>query len=521
MNVNGYELIGDWKVANRGFTAQATKGGKKYFLKRYNLKKMPRRDASTTPASYERLKKEFESFMNNRIAINKALRDLAGPGGNIILPVNWFVEDICYVEATEFVSGLIEDEEILNLSDDEKLFIMLTAAASLYNIHKKKIVHSDLKRTNILAAHNATGRIAAKIIDFDMSYFEDDIRPKEMGGDQNFMSPELAQCFIYDFIDEALECMSTKSDIFSLGLVFHDYLVTEKYTDETGKRRTRGCHPKIEGLTGKLKKNMEEGKTVYCSEALLAEARLVVSGKIKEKYLRHLIAAMLQPEPEDRPTAHEVLDALRNKKVLDLKSDWIRIEGEDGETPAPSKREEPAGSTSAGRPAPAPAREATPARDTAPAAPSGFCAPWGEHAATFAVDKLSASGYVASEQFNKDGKKCYYLYKRDGSKRLFTFENLVLLGLMSRTGGGSKSVAKAPSEPTPPPSKTTVSEEGKLWNEHADFTLDLDAVKRGGFVSVAKAERNGIKGYVLIKASGEQRFLTIDKLKILRFANKK
>ena len=517
MNVNGYELVGDWKVANKGFTAQATKGGKRYFLKRYNFKKMPRHDASTTPASYERLKKEFESFMNNRIAINKALRELAGPGGNIILPMNWFVDDICYVEATEFVGGLIEDEAILTLTDDEKLFIMLTAAASLYNIHKKKIVHSDLKRTNILAARNSTGRIAAKIIDFDMSYFENDIRPKELGGDQNFMSPELAQCFVYDFIDEALECLSTKSDIFSLGLVFHDYLVTEKYTDETGKKRTRGCHPKIEGLKGKLKENFEAGKTVYCSEALLNEARLVVSGKIKEKYLRHVIAAMLQPEPEDRPTAQEVLEALRTKKVLDLKSDWIRIEGEDdGGSSAPEESPAPAGSTaSSGRPAPAP----TPA--PAPAVPKGFCAPWGEHSGAFAEDRLSASGYVASEQFNKDGKKCYYLYKRDGSKRLFTFENLVLLGLMNRTGAPSKPAPGATTATPPPSPKTTVSEEGKLWDEHSDFSLNLEAVKRGGYKSIARAEKNGVKGYVLIKDSGDQRFFTIGNLKLLGYVVKK
>ena len=329
MNIRGYELTGDWKVANRGFTVQATKSGKKYFLKKYGMYKMPRHDASTSEALYNRMKAEFDSFMENRVNINKALADLAGPGGNIILPTHWFVEDICYIEATAFVNDLIEDEDILNLSVEDKIFVMLTAAAALYNIHKKKIVHSDLKRTNILAARNSSGRISAKIIDFDMSYFENDLRPDELGGDQNFMSPELAQCFMYDMADEALEYMSTKSDIFSLGLVFHDYLVTEKYTDDEGRSRTRGCHPKIEGLTGKLKERADEGKTVYCCEALLAEGKLVVSDKIKEKYLRHLIAAMLQPEPEDRPTAQEVLDALRNKKVLELKSDAVKIAGEE------------------------------------------------------------------------------------------------------------------------------------------------------------------------------------------------
>ncbi len=113
MNIRGYEITGDWKVANRGFTVQATKSGKKYFLKKYGMFKMPRRDASTSEALYNRMKREFDSFMENRVNINKALADLAGPGGNIILPTHWFVEDICYIEATAFVNDLIEDEDIL------------------------------------------------------------------------------------------------------------------------------------------------------------------------------------------------------------------------------------------------------------------------------------------------------------------------------------------------------------------------------------------------------------------------
>lgn len=497
MNIKGYELIGDWKVANRGFTIQATKGSKKYFLKKYGMYKMPRRDASTSEALYNRMKREFDSFMENRIAINKALTDLAGPGGNIILPTHWFVEDICYIEATEFVNDLIEDEDILNLTIDEKIFLMLTAAAALYNIHKKKIVHSDLKRTNILAAKNSSGKIAAKIIDFDMSYFENDIRPDELGGDQNFMSPELAQCFMYDMADEALEYMSTKSDIFSLGLVFHDYLVTKKVTVD-GERHTKGCHPAIEGLTGKLKERMASGKTVYCCEALLAGGKLVVSDKIEQKYIRHLIAAMLQPEPEDRPTAQEVLDALKNKKVLDVKSDAIIIQGED--TTSHIRTEE-----------------------TISTVPSDFCDPWPEHAIVFERGKLNDSGYIASERIEKSGSKCYNLYKRDGTPRIFSFENLLLLGMVSRASKSDKPKADSvvATSAATSTSEVIVHDDGKVWDEDKGYRFDNEAVKKSGYESVARAERKGLKGYVLIKPSGEQRFMTVDKLKLLRFVVKK
>lgn len=497
MNIKGYELIGDWKAANRGFTVQSTRGGKKYFLKKYGMYKMPRKDASTSEALYNRMKGEFDSFMENRIKINKALADLAGPGGNIILPTHWFVDDVCYIEATEFVNDLIEDEDILNLSIEDKIFIMLTAAAALYNIHKKKIVHSDLKRTNILAARNSSGRISAKIIDFDSSYFENDIRPEELGGDQNFMSPELAWCLMCDMSDESMDCLSAKSDIFSLGLVFHDYLVTEKCIDKDGKRRTRGCHPKIEGLTGKLKERADAGKTVYCCEALLSDGKLVVSDKITDKYLRHLIAAMLQPEPEDRPTAQEVLEVLKNKKVLDVKSDAIIIQGEET-APHPS------------------------VADIILAVPSDFCEPWPEHEIVFERDKLNDSGYIASERVEKSGRKCYNLYKRDGTPRLFSFENLLLLKMASRKGKSDKEKSK----PTAPvftvigASEIIVHDDGKLWEEDREYRFDKDAVKNSGYKDIARAERKGLKGYVLIKLSGEQRFMTVDKLKILRFVIK-
>ncbi len=505
MSVNGYELTSEWKAANRGFTAFAAKGGKKYFLKKYGMYRMPKRDSSTSEKLYGKMKKEFDSFTDNRTAINKALADFAGPGGNIILPLDWFIDDSCFIEATEFVNDLIEDEDILNLSVEDKIYVMRTAAAALYNIHKKKIVHSDLKRTNILAARNSAGKISAKIIDFDMSYFEYDIRPEELGGDQNFMSPELAQCFMYDFSDEALAYMSTKSDIFSLGLVFHDYLVTEKYKNDKGEKHTRGCHPKKEGLTGKLKDRADAGKTVYCSEALLAGGKLVVSGKIKEKYLRHLIAAMIQPEPEDRPTAQEVLAVFREKKILDLKSDSVMIEGEDI-VPCSRRAEREVL-----------AKAKVPAEPVVMPTPEGYCKPWDEHKISFDESKLSENDYAASERIEKDGKKYYRLYRKDGRKTVFTVENLVMLGYAKRTGVSEKTKPEPDFEPT----FGIIVHDGTMWESDCEYSFDNEYIKRNGYVRAARAERKSIKGYVLEKPSGELRFMTFEIMRLLRFIVKK
>ncbi len=502
MNVHGYELSKDWSVSSIGSTAQGSRGGKRFFLKKYGGYKMPRHDASTNARSYERLKAQFDEFTAYRIEINTALSSLAGPGGNIILPTDWFVDDIYYIEATEFVANLIEDEALLHLPKDKLLFVMLTAAGALHNIHRKNIVHSDLKRTNILAAENSAGKTVAKIIDFDMSYFADRIRPDDLGGDQSFMSPELSQCFIYDMADEVLVYLSTKSDIFSLGLVFYNYL-------------TGGKFPQIRGLTGALKTRADSGKAVYCGEAILSGAELVIGREITDSYLSHLLAAMLQLQPEDRPSAQEVMEILKTKRVVDISADSkVKIEGEPAGGSAPRRT---------ATPTPAPTPTPTPAPAPEVRVPDGYAAPWDGHSVKFKEDKLAAGGYIASEQFMKSGVKCYRLYKRDKTSRVFNIDTLIVLGFAEKTGAAAaaRPASTAAARPAPTAPAAEVSDDGTLWETDSEFAFDMAAVTSAGYKSVAKATKNGIKGYVLIKMNDDQRFMTFDKLKLLRYVVKK
>ena len=201
---NGYVMKGGWEMSSIGSIAMAERRGKTYFLKRYGTYRKPVMNGSMSAATFSRREKAFEDFMSYRIEINEALKELAGPGGNIILPTDWFIDEVYFVEATEFVENLISDEQIMRLPFENKYLIMLTAAGALKAIHRKKIVHSDLKRSNILAATNSAGNTVAKIIDFDRSYFEERIRGGDIGGDQSFASPELVLCFISDMSEESL-----------------------------------------------------------------------------------------------------------------------------------------------------------------------------------------------------------------------------------------------------------------------------------------------------------------------------
>ena len=492
--IQNFELIGDWKIANISSTAKAKDfSGRMYFLKKYSKYKMPRNDGSITAKGYEKGKKAFEEFTKYRQSINEALSSFAGTGGNIILPSKWFIHDIEYVEATEFIENIIDTEDVYNLPPKDINMIMLTATAALHNIHRKKVVHSDIKPQNVLVAKNSMGTITAKLIDFDISYFEDKIRVDDVGGSQNYISPEVACLMMTDYEPAYAEFLSTKSDIFSLGLLFHNLL-------------TKGEFPKVTNLSGMILKKQEKGDIVYCGEALACceTTKLVISSKIKDAYLVNLITNMIEAEPVNRPTAMDVLNVLKNKTVMPTRT---AVSTADTSTPTPTPTPAP---TPTPTPTPAPSSETV---------PTTFCEPWPEHEIDFNIEQLKRHKYVGSVRVERSGKKIYDFYLENGKKRPYTKEHLLSFGLATRKAGSAPTPTPTPT-PAPAPVITTV-DDGELWPEHAGYKYDLEAVKKAGYVSIAKCEKSGIKGYVLTKASGQQRVVNFNTAQLFKYIIKK
>ena len=487
-----YTLIGEWKSSNQGFTALATKGGKKYFLKRYNNYIRPTRSPSMNETTFARMSREFDNFMDYRIRINRALAEISGPGGNIIYPTHWFVDGNYYIEATEFIEGLVNDDDIPRLNEANLYSVMLTAATTINAIHKKNIVHSYIKRGNIVVAKTSARTYVAKLLDFDKSYFCDKLPCKDdLGGSQNYMSPELTWCVISEFEESALAKLSTKSDIFSLGILFYNYLAG-------------GDYPKFTDLSAAM---------TYAGEVLLNDGKLVIEKrKIKEEYLRVLIGNMLHPNPDLRPTAQEVCEVLRSKTVMELReSPQITVEGVKARTaPRPTPT-----------PTPTPSPDPSPRRE----APSGFCETWPEHGMAFNIDLIKAKGFVSAERFETAGIKMYKLYTASGMMRPYNFETLKILGWLTTggsTGGASSSSShSASSTSTRTSSSGDTAFDGALWPEDSAFTFDIDAVKKAGYADIGKMEKNGIKGYAVKLPSGDIRFFTAATLKMLKFIKSK
>ena len=412
MKINGYTLSADWKISSIGEICPATRDGKKYFLKKYGECKKPVKDESLSTALFNDLTNTFNKFKDYRIRINEALKSLAGPGGNIVLPSDWFVYDINYIEATDFIENIIDETEIYKLKREEIDFIMLTASAALYNIHRKNIVHSDLKLPNLLVARNTSGNLVAKIIDFDRSYFANDINPDYLGGDQNYMSPELTLGFMRDFDESVLGFLSTKSDIFSLGLIFYNYL-------------TKGKFPEISGLKGALLKAKESGRKIYPGEALLNGAKLVVGKEIKDLYMKRLLAQMLEFDPTKRIAALDVLQTLRNKTVLDrVPESCIEIEDEEKDLPKKSEVEAPKDSDK-------PKDVEKPKDVVKPSVVvkgSEFEMLPEHRLYTFNAEAMERDGYVKAVPCDKNANKGYILTTKNGKEKFFNLDVLKILG---------------------------------------------------------------------------------------------
>lgn len=525
--LRGYELITEWKNSNCGKIVRAKRDGKIFFIKQYQTPVQPINNGALDERTFNANKIKFETYVSCRTRLNTKLRAVAGAGGNIIIPVEEFIEGNHYMEVSEFVDGVVSDDEIEgvleSLAPDVKKLLMLTAVGALGTIHSNGIVHSDLKLENVLLARNAvSGNYVAKIIDFDSSYFTDTI-PDEVVGDIRYFSPELATYSDEEDDKESLKSTLTpKSDIFSLGIIFHRYLTGE--------------FPQAVSLTERLQKRKDQGKPVYCWSVLLNGCELQVSDKIASMNYKMLIMDMLEKDPAKRPAAPEVLRRLKEPEptIPCVEEAW----------PAHAIIIEKAKLIEAGY-CIVRKREVSGKQvyelinkncrkiqltreemlDKGYAKPTeGFDEPWPEHNIKWNEDKLRARGFIAAKRKEMLGKKGYDLYRSDSTATFFTVEKLTMMGYAVKLGGASttssafsSTASSSASTATPTPSVTTFCE---AWPEH-NIELDIDAIKAKGYVGFAQETRWGIKGYLGYKAAGEPQFLKMETMLILKMAKRK
>lgn len=511
MTVHGYELVGDWENSTCGKIAQAKKGGKRYFLKRYQTPVAPIDNGTLDAKTFAHNKKMFDAFVARRKRVNNLIRPLAGAGGNIVIPCEDFIIENQYAEASEYVEGAIPKEEMIgilrSLSSDTIKLLMKTAAGALSSVHGKGVIHSDLKLENLLLVRNKAGNYVAKMLDFDSSYPNDD-KPEEIIGTIDYYSPELgAYVDAEDDSEEMAKNITEKTDIFSLGLIYHFYLA--------------GAFPEAASLTERLQKRKDKGKVIYPWVVLNSGCELQISPKIKNPMHISLISDMLSLDPADRPTASEVLKRLNSptadggvvlqepwpehgiildkakitaakiitlEKTIDDSKNKYKVMYENGKKQILTKEE----LLSKGF-----------AKN---AAPAGFGTPWPEHNIVFDLDIIKKRGFVSGEQATLSGIKGYNFYRADSSSTFFKLEMLIAMKYAKKKTDAPKVVVTSGGTAEP-------------WPEHK-IVFDNDAIKAKGYVGFERKTMGGVNGYEFIRSDGTRQFIRVEMVVIQKMAKK-
>ena len=288
--LHGY-IVDETKWESKGANGEcnvATKDGKKFFIKRFNAPKYPMSDHFSGSFKEEQIRK-CDTWLRRR---NDIMRLIPGNGtGTLVKPIAYFRDGPCFYEVAHMVDITnIPYEEIWRKSTLDKTRIMLTVAMSLADLHQKGIVHGDLDPGNILISTAAGGNLITKLIDFSDSFLVDD--PPEIIMSKDFWwSPEVAMYTknAKENPNPIREKITCKIDVFSLGIVFHQYC----------SKNGRGpiCtqpQPWQEFMIGKKPQ---------------------VDPEIESEFFKELITSMLALEPDDRPSMAEVHKKLKDYKI--------------------------------------------------------------------------------------------------------------------------------------------------------------------------------------------------------------
>jgi serine/threonine protein kinase len=223
--INGYRILEDFRVVGAGLSKWtfATKNGREYFIKEFLSPTWPDEHAPGSAQTKMRKRQRCAAFERHHRRIIKALAEVSGRGGNLIVTLDFFRWGAKYYKVTEKVevAGL-EPADVASLTFPDQLVLLKTVAHSLRILHDRGIVHGDLKPSNVLIKRTELG-YTTKLIDFDNAYLAGEPPPPdEIVGTMNYYSPELVG-YIQETGTAAAE-LTQKADLFALGLIYAEYL---------------------------------------------------------------------------------------------------------------------------------------------------------------------------------------------------------------------------------------------------------------------------------------------------------
>jgi len=289
--VNGYLILEDFKVVGAGLSKWtfAERGGRQFFIKEFLSPTYPDDAAPGSGKTKAKKRARCAAFEAQHRGMQKALAPLSAYGGNLIVTLDFFRWGAKYYKVTEKVDA--EDLGVTGVAALDlrwQFVLMKSVAHSLKILHDLRIVHGDLKPSNILVKRTELG-YTSKLIDFDSSYIAGNPPPvEEIVGTINYYSPELLGYIQEAGVDSTQ--LGVASDVFALGLIYCEYL-----TGATAPFDVPRYHePAVAARSG---------------ERLLIPRTAVLPA------LGDLVDAMLLTDPSKRPTINQVHATLMGVRV--------------------------------------------------------------------------------------------------------------------------------------------------------------------------------------------------------------
>lgn len=280
--INGYTLLGELCNANSGFSKWgfASKNGREYFIKELISPVYPMDESAMSKIMLEQRRSSCKQFEGRMCHIFERINGASR--GNLVRVIDFFRCQSRYYVVTEKVSATSPSvKDIASQPENIRLMLMKTLAHCFFDLHGAGLVHFDVKPSNVLIRRTLSGNLCAKLIDFDSGFIiGEPMEEKELGGDLTYIAPETFLAMIgRDAVPDE------KADIFALGIVFHEYFC--------------GDIPQF-----------DKSEYEYPYEVLLNGDKLTLKSEDMPESFVELLNAMLDVDPEKRPTAKQVVVAL-------------------------------------------------------------------------------------------------------------------------------------------------------------------------------------------------------------------